>query len=116
MSTDQITFSMSKDRWKERSQVPVTVRFRDRALADEVTPTNVRYRLDCLTTGVVLLDWTTATPGETSAITITPTQNAIQNNFNTHERKQLTVAADYNLTTQFVESIEYEITNLQGYS
>lgn len=116
MSCDQITFTLAKDQWKEKSKVPVTVRFRDRALADEVTPTNVKYRLDCLTTGVAVLDWTTATPGETAAITVTPTQNAIQNGCNAYERKQLTVAADYGLSTQFVESIEYVITNLQGYS
>jgi hypothetical protein len=116
MSTDQITFTLRKDCWKERSQVPVTVRFRDRALADEVTPTNVRYRLDCLTTGAPILDWTSVTPGETVAITVTPTQNAIVNACNRHERKQLMVAADYGLSTQFVEAIDWEITNLQGLS
>lgn len=114
MSTDQITFTLTKDRWKERSQVPVTVRFRDRALADEVTPTNVKYRLDCLSTGAQLLDWTSVTPGETVSITVTPTQNAIQISRNLQERKQLMVAADYGLATQFVESIDWEITNLQG--
>jgi hypothetical protein len=116
MSCDQITFTIAKDCWREQSQVPVTVRFRDRALADEVTPTNVKYRLDCLTTGVPLLDWTSVTPGETVAITITPTQNAIQNNCNSHERKQLQVAADYGLSTQFVDAIDYEVTNLRGLS
>lgn len=114
--TDQITFSLSKDTWKERSQIVVGARFRDRATADEVTPTNVQYRLDCLTTGQSILDWTSVTPGETVSITVTPTQNAIVSDCNAHERKQLTVAADYGLTTQFVESIDWEITNLQGLS
>lgn len=114
MSTSQITFSIAKDTWREQSAVPVTVRFRDRALADEVTPTNVKYRVDCLTTGVPLLDWTSVSPGETVSITITPTQNAIQNDRNTHERKQLMVAADYGLSTQFVEAIDYEVTNMRG--
>lgn len=116
MSCDQITFTLRKDSWKEQSQFVVGARFRDRALDDEVTPTNVKYRLDCLTTGVNLLDWTSVTPGETVSITITPTQNAIQNGCNAHERKQLMVAADHGLATQFVESIDWEITNLQGLS
>lgn len=114
--TDQITFSLSKDTWKERSQIVVGARFRDRATAVEVTPTNVKYRLDCLTTGIAIADWTSVTPGETVSITVTPTQNAIQNACNLHERKQLTVAADHDLATQFVDSIDWEITNLQGLS
>lgn len=114
MSCDQITFTLQKDCWKERSQFVAGVRFRDRAVDDEVTPTNVKYRLDCLTTGQIVLDWTSVTPGETVSITVTPTQNAIVNDGNTHERKQLMVAADYGLSTQFIDSIDYEITNLRG--
>jgi hypothetical protein len=114
--TDQITFTLRKDRWKEKSQIVVGARFRDRATADEVTPTNVQYRLDCLTTGAQILDWTSVVTGETVSITVTPTQNAIQHSGNRNERKQLTVAADYGLSTQFVESIDWEITNLQGLS
>lgn len=114
--TDQIVFTLAKDSWKERSQIVVGARFRDRALADEVTPTNVKYRLDCLTTGQPIADWTSVTPGETVSITVTPTQNAIVNACNRYERKQLMVAADYGLSTQFVDSIDWEITNLQGLS
>jgi hypothetical protein len=112
--TDQITFSLSKDCWKERSQFVVGVRFRDRSADDEVTPTNVKYRLDCLSTGQVVLDWTSVSPGETVNITVTPDQNAIVSDCNAHERKQLMVAADYGLSTQFVDAIDYEITNLRG--
>ena len=89
-------------------------RFRDRATADEVTPPNVYYGLDCLTSGAVLANWTSVTPGETVNITVTPTQNKIQNSCNPCERKQILVAADYGLATQFVESIDWEITNLRG--
>lgn len=113
--TDQIVFVYRKDRWKENSRVPVTARFLDRASADEVTPTNVRYRLDCLTTGKQIADWTSATPGETVNITITPTQNAMQSDCNVRERKQLTVAADYGLSTEFRESLVYEIENIRTY-
>lgn len=113
--TDQILITMRKDRWKESSSVTATARFRDRASADEVTPTNVYYRLDCLTTGKALTDWTSATPGETVDITITPTQNAMQSDCNVRERKQITVAADYGLSTEFRESLVYEIENVKTF-
>lgn len=111
--TDQIVFTYRKDRWKENSQVSVTARFLADAAA--VTPTNVHYRLDCLTTGTKLADWTSATPGETVDITITPTQNAMQSDCNVLERKQLTVAADYGLSTEFRESWVYEIENIKTF-
>jgi hypothetical protein len=114
MSCDQIVFTLRKDRWKEQSQIVVGARFRDRAADDEVTPTNVHYRLDCLATGAKLLGWTGLASGETVSIAVTPEQNAIVNGCNMHERKQLTVASDYGLATQFVESIEWQIDNLQG--
>lgn len=116
MSIDQITFTLRKDRWKEQSQIAVGARFRDRALADEQIPSAVSYRLDCLTSGIQILDWTTVTPGETVTVTVTATQNKIQQDYNRTERKQLTIAADYGLSTQFVDSIDWEVTNLRGFS
>lgn len=114
--TDQIRFTLRRDRYKERSKVVIVARFRDIATDDEVTPTNVYYRLDCLETGNEILDWTSTTTGETASITITPAQNKIQYNGNRRERKQLTVAADYGLATQFAECVEYEIENVLGIS
>lgn len=115
-AADQITFTLRKDRWKEESRVVIVARFRDRATQDEVTPTNVYYRLDCLSTGKELLDWTSVSTGETVTITVTPAQNEIQYDGNRMETKQLTVAADYELSTQFVESLEYEIENVRGFN
>lgn len=111
--TDQITFSLRKDTIKERSQLIVTVNFRTRATASATTPTNVRYRLDCLSTGKEIADWTAATPGTTATITISPDQNAIQGD-GLRERKQLTVAADYGLSTQYTETLEYWVQNIRG--
>lgn len=112
--TDQIAFSLPKDRVKEESQLIVTAYFRDRATQAADTPTNVYYRLDCLSTGIAILDWTSISTAASVSITITPTQNEIQRTHNYQERKQLTVAADYGLSTQYVESVEYDVVNLQG--
>lgn len=114
--TDQIAFSLRKDRIKEKSQLVIGATFRDRATAANVTPTNIKYRLDCLTTGAVILDWTTVSSDDEIAITVTPTQNQMQSQCNVRERKQLTVAADYGLSTQYLESIEYDVQNLRGIS
>ena len=113
-ASDQIVFSARKDRIKEGSRLIVTARFRDRATQANVTPTNVKYRLDCLTTGAAIADWTTATPGTTVAITTTPEQNAIRDQGQYSERKQLTVAADYGLSTQYVETFDYWVESVHG--
>lgn len=114
--TDQIVYTFRKDHISEGSRLPVTARFRDRATAADVTPTNVYYRINCLTTGVVILDWTSVTPGTEVIIAITPTQNTLQNQCNVRERKQLIVAADYGLSTQYTEPVEYTVENLCGVS
>jgi hypothetical protein len=111
---DQIAIQLRKDHIRERSQLVATAYFRQRSDSSAQTPTNVYYRLDDLTSGCQILDWTSATAGETATITITPTQNAMRDQCRTKEVRQLTVAADYGLSTQFVDSIEYEIENLQG--
>jgi hypothetical protein len=111
---DQIAIQIAKDHVRERSQLVATAYFRQRSDASAQTPTNVRYRLDDLTSGCQILDWTSATPGTSATITITPDQNAMHSQCNTRERRQLSVAADYGLSTQYVESIEYDVENVQG--
>lgn len=113
-ATDQIRFKAQKDCVKEKSQLPITVYFRDRATRAAVSPTTVSYRLDCLTTGQQLKDWTGATPGSSVTITVTPTENAIQFNGNNREKKQLTIVADQDLATQFLETFVYEVENVYG--
>lgn len=114
--TDQIVFFQRKDHIREGSQHVVTVTFRDRATAANVTPTNVYYRIDCLTTGAEILDWTTVSTDDELSITVTPTENALQDQCNGKELRELTVAADYALSTQFIDAITYELENLRGVS
>lgn len=113
-ASDQIVFSARLDSVKEGSQFKATARFRDRATDADVIPTTVRYRIDCLTTGRQILDWTVITPGTTAAITVTSAQNAMQDQCNRCERKQITVAADYGSSTQFNETLTYDVKNVAG--
>lgn len=112
---DQITFTAPKTRVKEHSAHAIVARFRTRATGD-VTPTTVHYRLDCLSTATQIADWTSASTGTTVTITTTPTHNAIQDDCNDVERKQLTVSADRGLSTEFNETYVYEVENARGWS
>lgn len=110
-AADQIVFSFPRDRINERSRLVVTARFRDRATDADVTPTNVRYRIDNLSTGAEILDWTVASTGTTVAIVTSPDNNECKIR-DEWQRNMLTVSADYGLSTQFNETFEYSIRNL----
>jgi hypothetical protein len=58
------------------------------------TPSSIRYRIDNLTTSYEVLGWTSVTPtGVAQTLTITPTQNTIQRQYNERETRQVTVEA-----------------------
>jgi hypothetical protein len=104
-----IYFSTPTRKINERSSMVVVARFRDRATGTDVTPTNVRYRLDSECGEI--LGWTTATPGTTATLTLTPEQTAMRNGPHNIETKTLSVAADYGLATQFIESMDFQVRN-----
>ena len=113
MSCNLIAFSTPTLKVQERSSMAVTARFRDRAAAD-VTPTNVSYRLDSAEGNwgnCELLGWTSGTPGTTLAITITPEQNRILNDARALETRYLTVASDKGLSTEYRETLRYQVRN-----
>lgn len=112
--TDQIAIALAKPRWNERSAFNAVASFRDRATSAAVTPTTVKWRVDCLSTGKTVLDWTTLTPGTTATLPVLSSYNAIQSAANASERKQITVKSDDGLSTQFEEAIVYTIDNLAG--
>lgn len=111
---DQIAFQQRKDHIRESSRHVVTAYFRDRATAAASTPTNVRYRLENLTTGEMIVDWTAASAASSVDITITPTQNALRDQCHREETMELSVAADYGLSTQYIESTTYTIENVRA--
>jgi hypothetical protein len=111
---DTVSIQVPQPRVKEASSFNATVYFRDAGAAS--IPTNIRYRLDCLTTGYVISDWTVVSPASSVSIAVTATQNAIRSSCNRREQKQITVAANYGLSTQINETAVYEVQNLQGIS
>jgi hypothetical protein len=114
MAADQIAISLPETRYNEGSAFTATVYFRTRSTAAATTPTSIKYRIDCLTSGTELADWTTVSAASSVSISITATHNAIQNDGNGHEIKQLTVASDYGLSTQHVEAVSWRVENLYG--
>jgi len=107
-----VYIKLPKPRAKEGSGFTATVYFRNAATAD--TPTTARYRIDCLKTGVTVRDWTTLTPSTSISVAITSDDNAIQESCNANERKQLTVEADTDLSTQVRNTAYWEVDNIRG--
>lgn len=114
MAADQIAFTLAKRSIQEQSTLVIGARFRNRASVADAVPTNVKYRIDDLATGSQLLDWTSVTPAASVNITITALQNAIRNDANSIETKQLTVASDYGLSTQYIDRTTWDVRNLKG--
>lgn len=81
-----------------------------------VVPSTVRYRVDCLTTGIEMVAWTTVTPSYQVNVVIPATVNTIRNNANATERKRITFQADAGLSTQLSDYAEYEVTNNRFYT
>ena len=78
------------------------------------SPTTLRYRIDCLTSGVVVKDWTVVTAAQSVDIEVSPDDNAIQNTSSLLERKQMVAQSNYETATQSVETKEWNVKNLQG--
>ena len=111
--TDQVTIVIPRPAFHEGSAFTATAYFRDRATAAASTPTTAKYRVDCLTTGVNLQDWTTLTPAASIPISITATHQAIQNSSNRSEVKQLTVSADHGLAAQARDVMSWTVNNTE---
>lgn len=109
---DQVVFFQRKDHANEGSQHVLSVTFRDRATVANVVPTNIRYKITDTKTSDVVLDWTAVSPDDEITLTITPTQNALRCQGNTYEMREVAVAADYGLSTQFIGAVTYRLDNV----
>ena len=110
---DTVAIQIPKPRVQEGSSFTATAYFRAAGAAS--TPTNVYYRLDNLTTGEAIADWTSVTAAGNVSISITATHNAIRSQCNRYERMQLTVAADHGLSTQVRETATWDLENIRGF-
>lgn len=75
------------------------------------TPSTVRYRVDCKTTGTERLSWQSVTPTSTTTIDIPGTAHNIVNAANASETKQVTVQANAGMSNQRSVKGEYEVPN-----
>lgn len=98
---------------KEGSSFTATAYFRNGATGE--APTTAKYRVDCLTTGKELTGWTSLSVAASINITVTATENAIQDQSSRVERKQLTVASDPDTSTQTRDSVEWFVENIRGF-
>jgi hypothetical protein len=111
---DQVVFFQRKDHVRESSQHTINVSFKTRSTAALTIPTNIRYKITDVHTGYVVLDWTAVSADDEITLTITPTQNALQNQDRTYEIREVAVAADYGLSTQFIDTVTYRIDNVMA--
>lgn len=114
----RITFraNTSRNQVNESSALTLTAKVWDDSTETWTAqvPTTLRYRIDCNTTGTEVLGWTSITADDVNTISITATQNAIQNDCNEFEEKQLTLQANAGLATQYQNIFAYQVKNLSG--
>lgn len=78
-------------------------------------PTTARYRIRDVTNNRTVVDWTDVTPDTFVDIQIAPESNAIYRDSLTFQENALVMQADAGLSTQWVDEVRYQITNLKGY-
>ena len=115
MAATQIEIQIPITIVQEETTFTSTAYFRTRQSKQAATPTTVSYRLDCLTTGKQIRDWTTVSSfDKTANIVIASSDNQILGDGNRIERKQITVKVDTGLVTQLIKSKQWHVQNLQG--
>ena len=100
---------------QEGSSFNATINYRQDGA--DVTPaaSTVKYRVDCLTSDKVILDWTvTATPTQPMDLAMISTYNDIQHKSNRREKKQLTVTYNKASDDQFTTRATWYVDNLVG--
>ena len=105
---------LPEPRVHERSSFTATAYFRDGTAAD--TPTTVHYRIDDITTGTAVVDWTSVTPGTSVSISVTSDENRIIGQANYRERRQLVVSADKGTSTETRDVVQYFVENTRGFT
>jgi len=111
---DQVEIVLPKTRVLEENAFPLTAYFRTRSTKAASIPTTIRYRIDCLKTRTKIRDWTSVSIAASVTITITASDNEIQDDSNRFERKQIIVQADQGLSTQVSGKAVWRVNNLTG--
>ncbi|MFO0949340.1 MAG: hypothetical protein U1D30_26080 [Planctomycetota bacterium] len=97
----------------ENTTAYLTVSFQDKTGTPAV-PTAILYRLDCISNGREIADWTTITsPSSTIELTLSPLQNCIYNTSRRRELRSLQVIATYGPGDQIHAEFRFEVINLR---
>jgi hypothetical protein len=115
MAVDEIELALASNEIYEQSAMTCLASFRNRATKSAEVPTNVYWRLDDIQ-DCEIQGWTSVTPASELTIFITSQLNHVGNFTRGYERRVLSVASDYGLATQLVESTSYEVKNIAGIS
>jgi parallel beta-helix repeat protein len=113
---DQISIQLAETIVSAGSAVSATVNFRTRSTAAASTPTSIRYRVDCLTTGRQVIADTSVSAASSVSITIPGPNNGTIDDGNDFEERQLTVTADYGLSTQVKAAQKWRVRNIRSYA
>lgn len=97
----------------DRSRLPLTFKLFT-STTQPITPTTLRYRIDCESTGRELVGWTDVSPASTHSLVIPAGVNVIQNRANSFELKTMTVEADTGTDNAFTEQYTWRVKNLTG--
>jgi hypothetical protein len=95
---------------KERTQLPVRWTIVDHDGVNAI-PVTMRYRVDCVTTSVQVLDWQTLNPSSPVDFTIPASAHVIQDDTNLYEIKRLTIEANAGLDNQISDIVDYGVQN-----
>jgi hypothetical protein len=100
----------------EGSRCFVKAKFFDNQERPQI-PTSLSYKVQCETTGTLLQDWTSVTPGTQVEVQIDATLNSIVNRRNPIERKVVTFLANADPPqSAFTEDQFYDLISLQAFS
>lgn len=78
----------------------------------QTTPTSARYRIDNLTDGTTIKDWTTLTPSTSMDVLISAADNALTSGCSRERRQVVIEASDSDGAVRVTH--EYDLIDLQG--
>lgn len=96
---------------KEKRRATLTVRFLNEHGQLQM-PATVQYRIDCLSSGAQVRDWTDVTPGPTVQIPIPSEDNRILAGLD-RELRRVTVVASYGDGELVPDEYDYVVKNLR---
>jgi hypothetical protein len=90
----------------------VTLKDKTGALA---IPTATRYRIDCMTTGAIIKDWTVGPASSAFELALSATDNVMQSENNAQEQRRVTVEASYgSAADKATDEFDFTLVNLSG--